>query len=342
VQPGVNRHYNAAGVRLFGAALAGMVATAAGKTSPEALPTATAPASLASSSVTTSGFVLTWSAPNADTFEVELSSNVGANWSAQSRTWGDTASHTFTGLAAGTAYKVRVRGVYIGTPSAWSEFDVSTQFNGYNFESDTVGAAPANITLYTGGAEVGLPGVSGSSKALHSTTTSGSGVNVALWAKLSSFSSAANQRVVWKRERSAASVSRDGIVLRVQDGTSVGGGYTGGEQGYWFSYAGTTGQARVFALQASGPTGLGTNFALAEADTMWFRAEVNGSSIKFDRSTDGLSWTNMHTLTDTKITASGGVAYFSGAAASNPSAGWVTKLHRWFCHRFTAAFNKNH
>ncbi len=153
VQPGVNRHYTAPGVRLFGAALAGMVATAAAKTSPEALPTATAPASLASSSVTTSGFVLTWSAPNADNFEVELSSNGGSSWTPQSRTWGDTASHTFTGLAGGTAHKVRVRGIYIGTPSAWTELDVNTQFNGYHFEADTLVAAPANVTLYTGGAE---------------------------------------------------------------------------------------------------------------------------------------------------------------------------------------------
>ena len=326
VQPGVNRHYNAAGVRLFGAALAGMIATAAAKTVAEALPTATDPASVAVSSITTSGFVLTWSAPNADTFEVELSSNGGANWSAQSRTWGDTASHTFTGLAAGTAYKARVRGIYIGTPSAWAEWDVSTQFNGYNFESDTVGAAPANVTLLTGGAEVGNPGVSGSSKALHSTTTNGAGVNVALWAKLTSFASAVNQRVTWRRHRSAGNVSRDGMVLRVQDGTSVGGGYTGGEQGYWFSYAGTTGQARIFSLGAGGPTGLATNFSLAEADTMWFRAEANGSTLTFQHSADGTNWTTMHSLTNTNFAGAGGVAFFSGAAASNPSAGWVDEI----------------
>ncbi len=171
-----------------------------------------------------------------------------------------------------------------------------------------------------------MPGVAGSSKALHSTSTNGAGVNVSLWAKLTSFQSAANQQVVWKRHRTASNVSRDGIVLRVQDGAGVGGGYTGGEQGYWFSYAGNTGQARVVALQASGPTNLGTNVALAEADTMWFRADVNGTSIKFDRSSDGQNWTNMHTLTNSAITAAGGVAFFSGAAASNPSAGWVDEV----------------
>ena len=326
VQPGVNRHYTAAGVRLFGAALAGMVATAAAKTAPESLPTAAAPSSLASSSVTASGFVFTWAAPNADTFEVELSSNGGTSWAPQNRTWGDTASHTFTGLAAGAAYKARVRGVYIGAASAWAELDVSTQFNGYNFEVDTVGAAPANVTLYTGGAEVGLPGVSGSSKALHSTTTNGAGVNVALWAKLTSFASAVNQRVTWRRHRSAANVSRDGMVLRVQDGTSVGSGYTGGEQGYWFSFAGTTGQARIFSLGAGGPTGLATNFSLAEADTMWFSAEVNGSTLTFQHSPDGTNWTTMHTLTNTSFAGAGGVAFFSGAAAANPSAGWVDEI----------------
>lgn len=116
IDPGVNRHRTPAGVRKAGGAMAYAIPLAAAKLAAEALPSPVQVTGLASASITSSGFTLSWTAaPGADTYTVEQSANGGSTWAAVTRVWGDATSMAITGLTDSTTYLFRVTGVWTGT-----------------------------------------------------------------------------------------------------------------------------------------------------------------------------------------------------------------------------------
>lgn len=332
ITPGSNRHYTAAGTRQIGSAMAQAVAVAATKTSGSSIPAPAQVTEVAASNPTYQSCYLVWSAvPGADNYLVEYAPQSGGSWTTAVRTWGDAVTMTVTGLAASTPYLIRVTAIsagVAGVPSAAASITTSAapaaEYT-YTFEGDTSGAAPAGFTVSTGTLVVGASGISGwTGQAARTTSAS---ATVALWASINNgASSNTNQRVSWRRGCNTTGASRDGIVLRAQS-TAAGGSYTAAKQGYWFCASGSTGALTIFKLTSTGPTSI-ASFTLADAQNRYLRASVIGSSLTFDYSSDGTTWTNAITLTDTSFpTTQAPAAWFSGASATTPSSVWYDDIN---------------
>lgn len=331
IAPGSNRHYTAAGTRQIGSAMAQSVAAAALKTTGGSIAAPIKPTGVAASNATYQSCDLAWSGVSgADNYIVEYVPQSGGSWSIAPRTWGDATTMTVTGLAASTAYLIRVTAVSAGlsgvpsaSASATTTAAPSTDYT-YTFEGDALGATPAGFTVTTGVLVAGASGVSGWAGQAARTTSASS--TVALWASLNNgASSNTNQRVAWRRGCNTTGASRDGIVLRVQS-TAAGGTYTAAKQGYWFCASGSTGALIIYKLTSTGPTSIATA-ALADSTSRYLRASVTGSSLTFDYSADGTTWTNAITFTDTTFAATQApAAWFSGASAATPSSVWYDDI----------------
>lgn len=209
------------------------------------------------------------------------------------------------------------------TSSATSAVGAAPSGVTYDFTADTVGAAPAGVTATTGSFVVGVSGISGMA-GQNAHTTASVAADVACFASLTNCSSAANQRITWKRAISASG-PRDGFMLRTQ-AAAAGGVYGAAKQGYWFAYNAASSRVDVYKLLAGGSTAIQNVTSVTDSDARYMRATVNGSAIMFETSPDGSAWTTRVNTTDTDISASGGVSYFNGAGGSSPNAAWVDDI----------------
>jgi len=204
-----------------------------------------------------------------------------------------------------------------------SIFDIT-----YTFNSDVLGSA-AGSTSYSGYAH--KVAYLSSNQTINGTSYPITGQmlipnNELSMTTLTNFGSAAtNYSVTWK-EFPTATVQKMGVILRSASGTAYNGTTLNG-QGYLFyvnNTGATTAQMDIRKINASGaPTTLISNGSVTyngiNAPT-WFRATVNGSSLKFEISTDGgINWTTAGLTTDASYSSgltqvvgisSGGTSYY--------------------------------
>jgi len=172
-------------------------------------------------------------------------------------------------------------------------------------------ALPANITLATGNTSAaGVVSYTGKDNSVNitskvfkpATNVGGTGV-----VDLNLFPSADNYSVTWK-EYYSSSVGKEAMLLR---GNNKSSAYAAGiKLGYFFAvdntYSGTLQRLRVFKTNSTTAIQLGSSVYVALPGTgvaRWYRARVNGSSIKYDYSTDSLTFINVISTTDTDYTS---------------------------------------
>lgn len=177
----------------------------------------------------------------------------------------------------------------------------------YDFESDTIGAAPAAMTLtntptYTT-FQVVNHGTLGKSININAT-----GVGASIFS-MDNFSSAADYTVTWKEKYDTAG-GRHGFLLRAS-----------GTNGYLFQVnhpndgltPGAFNTVRIYKRVSDVYTLLNSAAFTFSTSPRWFRASVSGTTLQFFFSNDGVNFTSIVSVTDTTFT-SGGVQYGTGYA----------------------------
>lgn len=178
----------------------------------------------------------------------------------------------------------------------------------YDFSTETVNTTtlPANITMATGNTSAaGVVSYAGTDNGVAVTSnvfkpaTSVSGTGVV---DLNLFPAADNYSVTWK-EYYSTSVGKEALLLR---GGGSSAAYAGIKQGYFFAvdntYSGTQQRLRVFKTNNTTSIQLGSTVYVAlpgAGVARWYRARVHGPSIKYDYSTDSLTFINVISATDT-------------------------------------------
>jgi len=284
--------------------------------------------SLATGTPTSGIMPLTWSAPitgSAPTdYTVEYKESSSGTWLPFTDGVSSATGASVTGLTPATAYDFRVTalnsagsGAVSGTVSATTGSD-STSL--YNFESDTVDAAPANITVLSAsgspivrntGAPAGMTGKYVSSAAAVSTDT--------FSYTYASFPSAVDQVVRWKRG-ATGQTGRDGFMLRAQGTPGSAGSpatYSNIRQGYLFQVSDGNTSLRIYRIDVAAVVQLGGTFTFTTPDIHYFEASVIGSAILFRQSPDGVTWTTAISTTDATYPGAGGVDYSIGYGYGN-------------------------
>lgn len=237
----------------------------------------------------------------------------------------------FTGLTASTLYYAH----YVHRDAAGNDSAVSSSASfttaaaaaaGYTFDADTIGAAPAGVTVTGGVVEVvdasAVPGWAG--KAIHFKLPKPATDNIHAL-KLDNIPVSADRTVRWKRGSAPLATARDAMVLRAHDGSIYN--YLGARPGYVFQTSSTTNTVRLYKLIAGasgtgGITSIGASVTLADAASRWFEASCIGTTHTLRYSDDdGASWTTAFAYTDATY-ASGGVDYINGFGGS-PDAAYI-------------------
>ncbi|MDD4991934.1 MAG: sialate O-acetylesterase [Paludibacter sp.] len=177
----------------------------------------------------------------------------------------------------------------------------------YDFSSETVSATtlPSNITVAAGNTSTaGVVSYTGADNAVNvtsnvfkpATNVGGTGV-----VDMNLFPATDDYSVTWK-EYYSTSVGKEAMLLR---GSSTSGAYTGIKMGYFFAvdntYSGTQQRLRVFKTNSTTSVQLGSTVYVSlpgAGVARWYRARVHGSSIKYDYSTDSLTFINVISTTD--------------------------------------------
>jgi len=303
------------------------LACGGGSSSSNPLPPA-APANL----VATGGnhqVYLTWTASSgATSYSVKRGASSGGPYAPV----GTAASTTYTdtGLVNGTTgyYVVSaLNAVGEGVPSSEVSATPTAPILSYNFEDDTVGQAPAGITLLSGELLVTATGPADlTGKALHdSSATQRSAPSVGrldLWGDPSSD----DQVMQWRRWPDYDTAPNlDAVLLRSQAGTTVSAtaGYTGVTQGYLFVIDESNLRLEVRKARAGGVDTLSTA-PLAVGTFSRYRASVIGSRLRFEHSTDGQIWTTDIDLTEATFPkATGRPLYINGFDSWHPNSVYV-------------------
>jgi len=133
----------------------------------------------------------------------------------------------------------------------------------YDFESDTIGAAPTDIT-----------GVNGTSQVL------------------------AGQKMEILTASSGSAAIRSGVILR---GVGSNSQATGSKQGYLFQTNPVFGHTRIYTSNPTAFTQINqTTLAAPGAGVdRWYKATVNGSTLTFEYSDNGTTFTELVELTNT-------------------------------------------
>ncbi|MES2214034.1 MAG: Ig-like domain-containing protein [Patescibacteria group bacterium] len=175
----------------------------------------------------------------------------------------------------------------------------------YNFNSDTVGQSPANVTASAGTFEVANHGVLGQS--MRALTVNGTNLASAF---MDNFTLTTNYSVIWKQAYDSTG-GRNGFLLRSQSANSA---VVGAKQGYYFNVndsgsAVAPNTARIYAY-LSGTITVLQSTALTSATPRWFKATVSGSTLSFFYSDDGTNYTQIGTdVTDSTYSSGISVQY---------------------------------
>jgi hypothetical protein len=285
---------------------------------------------LSASNFTAGTADLTWGVPSGGPiidYIIQYTADLSAgNWILFNDSVTSAPSSTVTGLSTGTIYnfKVQAQNQYTTGPFSDNVSGTTTSDSTilYNFETDTLGAAPVGMTKTSIGddcamivSNTGAPsGIV--SKYVNMTGTSGSTIN--FW--MDNFPSATNQMITWKRGAKTSDAARDGFTLRAGGGYSVGAGYSNMSRGYNFQASDANASMRIYKFDASTQTLIGSAFTFNIPTFCWFRASCIGTNVKFEYSLNGSTWVTAVNQTDSSFT-SGGVEYVNGfgiaAAARN-------------------------
>lgn len=176
----------------------------------------------------------------------------------------------------------------------------------YDFNSDTIGATPANVTVGAGTFDVQNQVTLG--KSMRAVTQ----VGVIAAANFDSFASTTDQSVVWKQAYSN-NLGRGGFTLRAQSEDTGVANSAGAKKGYLF-HVYESNAVYIWRVGDSSYTALWSG-TLAKAQPRWFKALAIGSSLGFYYSDDGATFTLLASTTDTTYTA-GKVQYTAGYGAS--------------------------
>ena len=209
----------------------------------------------------------------------------------------------------------------------------------YDFASDTIGSAPANITI--NGTSIPLVVALASTSGFDGSTTelgnivyaNSGGVNQqgGLY-DLSLFTPTfADQRIVFRAfQISTQLFTHHGFVLRPQSSFSTAGGatdysvpfwYTAPKgitvgnvrQGYYFAIDPNGGDVAIYRINATDMTPL-VEFAVTTVTYLWYRLTAIGTALKIEGSTNGSTWTSLINTTDSTYATSSGAAiqYING------------------------------
>lgn len=123
--------------------------------------------------------------------------------------------------------------------------------------------------------------------------------NIAVF-DLDLFPSSSNYSVIWKETYTTN--RRHGFILR---GNGSNSRHSGLKQGYLFQSNTNSGDVRIYRSNSNGYTQLGTTTALEAPGVntpRWFRASVEDNSLDLDYSDDGITFTNLLSVTDATYT----------------------------------------
>jgi hypothetical protein len=172
----------------------------------------------------------------------------------------------------------------------------------YDFECEEPGISTANVTPSFGGT---LETDSDATRTQTMTILSGSGQAAAFDMDL--FPASADYSVTWKETYTV--VGQSAFTLRASGASNLGAGL---KQGYLFQARSSQNTARIYRLSSSGTSAVSTAIPLPAPGVntpRWYRATVQGSTLTFEYSDDGVTFTTITSQTDT--TYSSGTTQFS-------------------------------
>lgn len=182
---------------------------------------------------------------------------------------------------------------------------ITTATKVYDFESDTAGSTPANVTAANG--TITIDSNAGRTNTMKVLTVA-SGDTAAF--NLDSAPSSSDYTVIWKENFSAA--GRTGMLLRASGANSAN---TGVKQGYLFEASASEGKLRISKSNAAGYEMLSEVALAARGNNLnrWYRAVANGSSLSFEYSDNGRDFVTatMPSATDATYTL-GGTQFLNG------------------------------
>ena len=189
------------------------------------------------------------------------------------------------------------------------------QFSGiaqaYNFESDTNGNPPADISATNGTISTDDDTSPGGRGKTMTTLTASSGTRAAF--NMDLFPSTKNYSVTWKETYTTAGNS--GFTLRAFGSNTVA---TGIQRGYLFLTKPVNGKANIYISKSSGFTLISAIDITAPGVDIprWYRASVEESTLTFEYSDDGIAFTQIESITDTTYPNAGGTQYTRGYGAA--------------------------
>jgi hypothetical protein len=205
-------------------------------------------------------------------------------------------------------YGQSITGSFIDDVSSTEIISPATDI--YDFEADTAGNIPANITV-TNGTITTNTDVSRTQTMSVLTVTSG---NTASF-NMDLFATSTDYSVTWKETYTTA--GRSGFTLRATGANTTG---IGRQQGYLFQASPSQGHARIYSSNAANYTILSDIVLTASGvnTARWYRASVEGSTLTFEYSTDGTTFSLIDSITDTSFTSGGATQYARGYGQSIP------------------------
>ena len=222
------------------------------------------------------------------------------------------------GLTNSTAYDVQIADINAIGQSNWSATasvtTLASSESQYTFEDDTLGAAPAGCTSYLGKMTVVSPSgitLTGSNPAYgQSMRPTGSAGSNTWDAYLDKIPVSADRTVTFRLGKAnATAAGQIGIVLRAQPDSPGADNNLGTLRGYLFLIDYTSSALKIFANTDTALTQLATTFFGAKTD-YYYRVSCVGTTIKFEHSPDGVTWTTPAALTITDSTFAAGGAQF--------------------------------
>jgi len=182
---------------------------------------------------------------------------------------------------------------------------VAIAASSYNFEGDTIGVTPQNISVTSGTFDVQDEVTLG--KSMRAVMQ----IGVIAGVIFDDFTGSLDQSVVWKQAYSN-DMGRGGFTLRAQDTDTSVANSAGARLGYLF-HVYDSGSVYIWKVGTVAYTPLWSG-SLAKTQPRWFRASAVGDSLTFEYSNDGTDFTTLATVTDSTYT-SGKVQYTAGYGA---------------------------
>lgn len=185
----------------------------------------------------------------------------------------------------------------------------------YNFENDTAGTSAGNPPAYAVNLHSGTAGVvaftdgNGLKSNVFKTYSNGS-INGTGVADLDLFASTSDYSVTWK-EYAGSAGGKKGILLRANGSSAYAAGM---KQGYLFTTQNNADNTVTLTPYIAGSSGISpetaytSSFSVAGNKPVWYRATAIGNELKFECSSDSITWEGGSTTAFTDNTYAGGTS----------------------------------